>query len=176
MQDSDLQQKRLMAAAIDAAIAIAIAVVFGTIANVMGVGAGLAGRGGGFMGFVPHIIAFVGAAVLLAYVLLRDSIVSGQSVGKKIMGLRVVLTSGQPMTLMDGVKRNALFAIGSALGLISATLQLLPCLGGCLAWPLWILDSLATFAIVVIEVFNIIQDPNGVRLGDKMAYTRVTAA
>jgi uncharacterized RDD family membrane protein YckC len=179
MQDSDLQQKRLMAAAIDAAVGLGIAVAFWTIAGIIGGGAALADQGRGFMGFVPRIIGFVGAAIGLAYVLLRDSIVGGQSVGKKIMNLRVVLTSGQPMGLVDGVKRNALFAIGSALGFVSATLRLFPCLGdvlSCLLWPLYILGALATFAVVVIEVFNIIQEPNGVRLGDKMAYTRVTAA
>ena len=136
---------------------------------------GTATRGSSVGGFVPRIIGFVGSLVMLGYVLGRDALAGGRSFGKQIQGIRVV-TGGQPIGVMESVKRNALFAIGSALGTLSATLHLVPCLGdavACLLIPLQILGAFVTLAVAVIEIIKITQDPEGVRLGDQFANTRV---
>ncbi len=42
-----------------------------------------------------------------------------------------------------------------------------------LGWALAVLIALVAFAIGVIEIFLVITDPDGRRLGDKMAETQV---
>jgi len=163
MTDTELQQKRLIAAAIDAGIAIALAIVVGIVGAIVGHIAVMLGA----------LVGIAGQAVLLAYILLRDIISGDRSLGKKTQEIKVVTTSGAPLTAMDSIKRNAILAIGSALGLIWAMAGLIPFLG-CLLTPLMILGSLVSLVVVIIEVVKIMQDPAGIRLGDQFASTRVT--
>lgn len=180
MRDADLQQKRLVAAAIDVGIGIALWAVFFVIQMVLGLGSSFAGGDSGIATgaalFLPRIVSFVSAVVSLGYILGRDVLAGDRSFGKKTQGIRVVTTSGQPPTFVDSAKRNAIFAIGSTLGFVSATLQLVPCLGdavACLLAPLWILGLLVGLVAVILEIVKITQDPDGVRLGDQFAETRV---
>jgi hypothetical protein len=132
-------------------------------------------RMGAVGAYLPRIIYFVGMAVIAAYVLGRDVLAGDRSFGKKIQGIRVV-TGGRPISAMDSAKRNVIFGVGSILAVVSAALQLVPCLGttiACLLSPLQILAGLATFVAVIIEVIKITQDPEGIRLGDQFANTRV---
>ncbi len=174
MTDSELQQKRLIAAAIDIAVAVAIGVVFAVGAAAFGF---MAGRSGSVaLGYVMRVLGVLGALVGLGYILARDVVAGGSSIGKKTQGLRVVTTSGAAAGAMESVKRNAPLAIGSVLGLLSALLQLVPCLGdavACLLTPLTWLGYLVGLAVAVIEVVKIITDAEGVRLGDGLAGTRV---
>jgi len=177
MTDSDLQTKRLIAAAIDAAVYVAI--VFGFW--VLGAGAMFAGSyasGGGFAAatVVPRVLEFIGAALAVGYVLCRDIFAGGRSFGKKAQGIRVLSAAGGSLSLVDSAKRNAVFAISGAFGLLSATLGLVPVLGDiarCLIFPLTVLGWLAGLTIAVIEIVKIVQEPDGIRLGDQFAGTRV---
>ena len=84
--------------------------------------------------------------------------------------------SGQPIGAMESARRNAVFAIGAALGLVSATLRLVPCLGdavACLLWPLVFLGGIVSLGVAVFEIIKITQEPDGIRMGDQMAGTRV---
>jgi hypothetical protein len=180
MRDADLQQKRLVAAAIDVGIGIALGLVFFMINMVLGFGSsfvsGDSGIATGAALFLPRIVGFVSAIVSLGYILGRDVLAGDRSIGKKVQGIRVVTTGGQPLTFVDSAKRNAIFAVGSTLGLVSATLQLVPCLGdavACLLAPLWILGFLIGLVAVILEIVKITQDADGVRLGDQFAETRV---
>jgi len=174
MTDSELQQKRFIAAIIDIVVAIAIAVVFGVLSWILSF---VAIRSESMaLGYLPRVLGFLGAAVSLGYVLGRDIVAGGSSIGKKTQGLRVVTTAGAPIGFMDSAKRNAIFAIGSAFGLLSATLGLVPCIGDavrCLLLPLWLLGVLAGVVAAVVEIVKISQDPEGVRFGDAFADTRV---
>lgn len=174
MTDSELQQKRLIAAAIDIAVAVAIGVVFAVGAAAFGF---MAGRSGSVaLGYVMRVLGVLGALLGLGYVLARDVVAGGNSIGKKTQGLRVVTTTGSAAGALESVKRNAPLAIGSVLGLLSALLQLVPCLGdavACLLTPLTWLGYLVGLAVAVIEVVKIVTDPEGVRLGDGLAGTRV---
>jgi hypothetical protein len=163
MTDTELQQKRLIAAAIDGGIAIVLAIVIGIVGAIMG-----------------HIVVMLGAlvgvagqAVLLGYILLRDIVSGDRSLGKKTQEIKVVTTSGAPLTAMDSIKRNAIFAIGSVLGLIWAMAGVIPFLA-CLLTPLMVLGSIISFVAVIVEIVKILQDPAGIRFGDQFASTRVT--
>jgi uncharacterized RDD family membrane protein YckC len=116
------------------------------------------------------------ALVSLAYVLGRDVLGNGRSLGKKFQDIRVITVAGAPVGLIDSVKRNAIFAIGTVLGAIAATLRLVPCLGDavvCLMTPLFFLALLLLVAAVIVEIVKITQDQQGIRFGDEMAGTRV---
>ncbi len=180
MTDSDLQQKRIIAAAIDIGIAIAIGVGFGILAAVIGSVGAMAtrgeGAGGTVVGILGRVLGFVGALIGLGYNLGRDVIFGGSSLGKKLQGIRVVTTSGHAITATDSAKRNLIFAIGSILGLFSATLGLIPCIGdmaNCLLLPLMILGHLVSVGAAIYECVMIMQKPEGNRFGDDFAGTRV---
>jgi uncharacterized RDD family membrane protein YckC len=175
MTDKDLQQKRIVAALIDIAVAIAIGIAFFALAMVVGF-AGGAMDGGAATNILARIVSFLGSSASLAYVLGRDIVLHGKSVGKSSQNLRVVRVGGGPITFQESMRRNAIFAIGSALGLVSATLQLVPCLGdavACLLMPLWILGVFVSLGAAIYEILRITQDPEGVRYGDQLAATRV---
>ena len=175
MTDSELQTKRLIAAAIDSAIFVAITV--GVVAMSWGTVFALARVSDSAIAmYVPRVVSFLGAALALGYVLGRDLLGGGRSLGKKFQGIRVITLDGGEIGFMDSVKRNAIFGIGSILGFSSATLQLVPCLGDCASyvlWPLWILGVVASLVGVIVEVIKISGDPEGIRMGDRFAGTRV---
>lgn len=79
-----------------------------------------------------------------AYLLLRDA-VSGQSVGKFLLGLVVIrLETGKPCNLASSAKRNAILLIPGA-----------------------------NVAAIFLETLTIARDPQGQRLGDRIAQTQV---
>ena len=176
MQDAALQNKRLVAAGIDILAAIAIGLVFGIAAVVAGMVFGLAGGPSSLGNYAPRFINLLGAVAGLAFILGRDVLIDGRSPGKKMQDLKVVTVGGAPVTFMESARRNAIFAIGSALAVVSALLHLLPCLGtavACLLAPVFVLAMLAGLAAAIIEAIKIVTDPQGVRLGDQFANTRV---
>jgi uncharacterized RDD family membrane protein YckC len=177
MTDRDLQQKRIVAGLIDIAIAIAISVAFMLVSMVLGVGISAATDSGSAVGsYASRIIGFLGALISLGYILGRDVLGGGRSIGKKIQNIRVVTTAGAPVDFMISARRNGIFAIGAALGLLSATLQLIPCLGdavACMLMPLTFLGGLVAIGAAIYEMLQITQQPEGIRFGDRTAGTRV---
>jgi uncharacterized RDD family membrane protein YckC len=176
MTDSELQQTRLIAAAIDIGVSVVIMVGFWVAAFAVTMLTATATDSGSAMSYVGRILGFLGSLVSVGYVLGRDVLVGGMSLGKKTQGIRAVTTAGAPIGLMDSAKRNLFFAIGSLLGLLSATLRLLPCLGdavACMLTPLTVIGMVVGLVVAVVEVIKIVQDPQGVRLGDAFAGTRV---
>lgn len=107
------------------------------------------------VGFIPVVGAILGAA----YMLVKDGLFEGQSVGKKIMKLQVISESGEKADYIVSAKRNLIFAIPIAI-------MIIPVLG-------WFLAPVLALVIFVIEVIKIINDPNGRRLGDTFAETQV---
>jgi len=162
MTNADLQQKRLVAAAIDAGIGVGLLLIVNLVA--------------GFATFIAQwlsgLLFMLGYAVLLAYVLLRDVVGGDRSIGKKVQQIRVVNTYGAAITLVDSAKRNAIFAVGFLAMVVWGFFQMIPVLR-CLSAPLAILGGVATLAAVVVEVLKVLQDPQGVRVGDQFANTRV---
>lgn len=90
------------------------------------------------LGGLGHFIAMI-------YILFRDGLFSGQSIGKKILGLKVTHVDGRKIGFVDSSFRNILF----------------------------IFYFLVPVAIIVEGMFAIMH-PNRQRLGDRIAGTVVT--
>jgi uncharacterized RDD family membrane protein YckC len=119
------------------------------------------------VGFIP----FVGGIIGALYMLLRDALpieaLEYKSIGKKLLKLSVVRTEG-PASKIDyatSAKRNWMFALGP----IMMFLLFIPIIG----WILDILIGIACLVLVIIELVKIFTDKQGLRMGDKMAGTRV---
>jgi uncharacterized RDD family membrane protein YckC len=95
------------------------------------------------------LFAWIGAAPLYValgagYLLLRDAI-GGQSIGKILLGLVVIdLETGRVASLQSSVKRNFLLLLPGA-----------------------------NVVAIVLEARTILSDPQGQRLGDRLAQTQV---
>ena len=87
---------------------------------------------------------FWGVFLSMIYLVFRDGIFSGQSVGKKVMGIRVVHADGRPISFVDSSFRNVLFLIPYFLPL--------------------------TLAVETVAMFR---SPDRLRLGDRIAKTQV---
>ncbi len=109
------------------------------------------------VGFIPILGAIVGAV----YMLLKDGLFEGQSVGKKVMKLQVITEEDKKADFSISAKRNAIFAIPIAL-------MIIPILG-------WVLAPIVGLVILVIEFLKVMNEPGGRRLGDNWAGTQVIA-
>ncbi len=120
------------------------------------------------IGLVPVIGGLAGTA----YVLFRDGLdiefMNRRSLGKKLMKLTVVRTDGQPMDLTASARRNWPLVFGS----LAQILIFVPVLG----WILIPFVLLAGAVFVIIEIVRVTTNPEGRRLGDGYAGTRVITA
>ncbi|RJP24699.1 MAG: RDD family protein [Deltaproteobacteria bacterium] len=62
--------------------------------------------GGPALGF-----GILGGFLAVIYITFRDGLFGGQSIGKKIMGIRVVHVDGRPISYIDSSFRNVLFIV-----------------------------------------------------------------
>lgn len=119
--------------------------------------------------FIVAFVPIIGGLVAAAYWLVRDGLdlefMDHRSLGKKLMKLRPVTADGEPLDIMTSVKRNWMFALGGVVQL----LFFVPILG----WIVGLLLGLAAFALGILELVLVFADPNGRRLGDRIAGTRV---
>ncbi len=101
-----------------------------------------------------------GIVAAMLYLLFADGMLQGQSLGKKLFGVKVLhLPTAQGARHRDSVLRNAPFAF-------VVILRMMPELGP--------KAFLAGGAIALgIEAFRVLSDPNGIRLGDVWAQTQV---
>ncbi len=114
-----------------------------------------------FGAFLPRV---VGPLCGFLYTLLADGIhwrnFSGQSIGKKIMGLRVVHTiEKRPGNYVDSVIRNAPLGFATFFGIIPL-------------WG-WLILFLIGIPIIALEVYLMVAMESGYRIGDVMADTEV---
>ncbi len=120
------------------------------------------------VGFIP----WLGGLLAMAYWLLRDGLdldfMDHRSLGKKIMRLRPVTADGRTTDVADSIKRNWPLAFGG----LAQFLAFVPFIG----WLLLIPVFLIALGLGLVEVVLVITDPQGRRLGDRMAGTRVAEA
>lgn len=90
-----------------------------------------------------------GALFAVAYLVLRDGLWRGGSIGKRLLALRVVRSDGSTIGLRESLRRNAMFAV--------------PLLN-------------AAISVAVFEGVLLYFDEEGLRLGDRIAGTRVVPA
>ena len=116
------------------------------------------------IGFIPIVGGLVGAA----YWLLRDGLdidfMDHRSLGKKVMKLRPVMVDGKPLDMVGSIKRNWMFALGGVAQMLAFTI-----IGLIIAIPL----ALLALMIGIVEAILVLVDPEGRRLGDKIAGTKV---
>jgi uncharacterized RDD family membrane protein YckC len=104
----------------------------------------------------------VGPILAAFYLLVADGLMSGQSVGKRIFGVRtVVIPRRAPAGYHESLLRNAPFAL-------VAVFWAMP-----LLWPMLFLAGLP---IVGFEAYMIFTDRLGIRIGDVFADTQVVDA
>ena len=106
---------RFLALLLDTFVSIVIAYVGMVVVLLLTAGFSLAsgGEGGGFGAAGQFIIWFL---VDWGYMVLLESLWSGQTVGKRLFGLRVVELTGKPLTLMTSFGRYGGYAAGMATG------------------------------------------------------------
>lgn len=107
----------------------------------------------------------LGPIAAVVYILISDGLMSGRSIGKRIIGLRVIVNdeSEAPCDFKRSLVRNAMFA---CLIIWHLVMSWIPYLGIVLA-------SLAWAAVIVVEMLLIYAEEDGIRFGDQIAGTKV---
>jgi len=101
----------------------------------------------------------VGPLLAAAYLAVADGLLHGQSPGKRLFGVRVVLPARRvSASLSESMQRNAPFAV-------VALCWALP-----LLWPVFVLVGLP---VVAVEAWRSWREPLGLRYGDLLADTQV---
>jgi uncharacterized RDD family membrane protein YckC len=175
MTDPQLQQKRLVAAGID----IGVLLVLNTMMVIVAVGLNCIAASAQIpfvMRYGVKLVWVACFALVLVYVLARDVLAGGRSLGKKLMGIRVVAGSGAPISPLESVKRNLVFAPGFVLGVLGVLLGLIPYIGWILSCGVAVVNvfaGLLALGLGAWEVVEIVRRPEGDRIGDRLAGTRV---
>jgi uncharacterized RDD family membrane protein YckC len=105
---------------------------------------------------VAEVMPKAGFFAGLAYLLIGDGLFDGRSLGKKLIGLRVVSAdTNRPCTFRDSILRNSTFGIGYLLFKVP--------------WVGWIFIVI----ISVLEFIILLGSKEGMRLGDEIAKTAV---
>lgn len=101
---------------------------------------------------LPDVIGFLAAA---GYILVRDGLFDRQSVGKKLIGIRIASADGpgEPVAFRESILRNTPLAVAFLLFLV-------PYAG-------WVLAPLA----LAVEGLAALGDERGMRVGDLIART-----
>jgi len=111
-------------------------------------------------GMLARLAFPFGMVLGLLYLLSADAMGGGQSVGKRLLGLRTVdPQTGLSVTAAQSLKRNADLALLYALVFI-------PLLGYVLV------VVLGTF-VLAVEIYAILREPHGLRMGDLWAQSQV---
>ena len=101
----------------------------------------------------------VGPLLAAGYLAVADGLLHGQSPGKRIFGVRVVVPARRvSATFTESLQRNAPFAV-------VALCWALP-----LLWPVFVLVGLP---VVAVEAWRAWREPLGLRYGDVLADTQV---
>ena len=113
-------------------------------------------------GITTLVAPVVGPLLAAAYLLLADGLSHGQSVGKKLFGVRAVVISRRaPAGYRESILRNAPFG----LVMVFTAVPLL--------WPVLLIAGVPTVAFETWQVFD---DRLGIRIGDFFADTQVVDA
>ena len=125
----------------------------------------------GVISLIPAVVPIIGGVIGVVYDLTKDGLVfsltrddqwKNVSIGKKVMGIKVVRVDGSDITVADSVKRNITLAAGSIIAIV-------PVIG-------WVVGSVVGALLGILEIILVLVDPDGRRLGDKLAGTWVVEA
>jgi uncharacterized RDD family membrane protein YckC len=105
----------------------------------------------------------VGVLMGATYIFVADGLSGGQSLGKRLTGLRVVnVDSGEPITFKDSMIRNVHLSVIFLFSIV-------PVLG-------WVVIITVGLTIILFETYYCIVDVHGYRVGDLAAGTEVVSA
>ncbi|MGE5623896.1 MAG: RDD family protein [Methanocella sp.] len=119
---------------------------------------------------VLSLLPFIGFLIGAAYLLVKDGIMyeltkkeewRNRSVGKKLLSLEVVALDGNRVDLVTSAKRNLPLSVGSIIAVV-------PAIG-------LIIGPFAGLVLGIVEIYLVLTDPEGRRLGDRWAGTQVVA-
>ncbi len=115
-----------------------------------------------FMAVFP-VISLIGTPLVVAYFISRDILMgNGQSIGKRVMGLKVEKSDGTPVEWVDSVNRNIVFFAYLALFVFTV-----PYLG----WIVAIILMIPINILFLVETIMVIA--TGRRIGDNLGTTYV---
>lgn len=111
-------------------------------------------------GFLSEVFYPFGFLAGILYILIADGFFDGQSLGKKIIGLKVItIPDEKRIEFKESIIRNSFFALALLFSLI-------PFVG------YFLLFTVGLF-IFGAEIYFVIKSPEGERLGDRFAFTHV---
>ncbi len=121
-----------------------------------------------FVGALFTFPSFIGPLAAITYILISDGLKGGQSIGKRIVGLRVISTTGanMPCDFKQSIIRNGSFGILIALWFVIGAIPYIGKFIVLLGWA----------AVVATDLFMINADESGARFGDRLADTLVVGA
>lgn len=103
-----------------------------------------------------EIIPRAGFFAGLAYLLISDGLFDGRSLGKRLIGLRIISTAtNKPCSVRESILRNLLLCIGVAL------------------WKIPLIGWIFIVLIIAFEFVILLGSKEGMRLGDELAKTTV---
>ena len=112
---------------------------------------------------IPRVGFFAG----LTYLLIADGLFEGRSVGKKLIGLRVIIYNKADKvaacSFKESIYRNFPFAVGF---MVFGIFNIMPLIG-------WIFSFIAAAVVVLFESLILLGSEKGMRLGDELAKTHV---
>ena len=112
---------------------------------------------------IPRIGFFAG----LTYLLIADGLFEGRSVGKKLIGLRVIIYNKTETitacSFKESILRNIPFAAGFV---VFGIFNMMPIIG-------WIFSFITVAIVVLFEGLILLGSEKGMRLGDELAKTYV---
>ena len=112
---------------------------------------------------IPRVGFFAG----LTYLLIADGLFEGRSVGKKLIGLRVIIYNNADKvtacSFKESIYRNFPFAVGF---MVFGIFNIMPLIG-------WIFSFIAAAVVVLFESLILLGSEKGMRLGDELAKTHV---
>lgn len=114
---------------------------------------------------IDQLIPVVGFFAAVTYVMIADALQPGGSVGKRVLGLAVRGLDGRTSGIRESVLRNGVLAIPYAVCLLLQS-------GGWVAATAGWIVFVGAFGL---EGILLVGNPQGQRLGDELAGTRVIA-
>ncbi len=111
--------------------------------------------------------SFIGPLAAITYIVISDGFKGGQSIGKRIIGLRVISTRGAaaPCDFKQSIIRNGMFG---GLIVLYFILGPIPYAGKLIVFLAWA-------AAIGAEIMLIYSDESGARFGDRLADTLVVS-
>ena len=162
---------RMFGTFIDFCIVIVLGSILGTISSLAFVAlAPIVGTSLPLNTFISLLNWSIGGA----YLLFRDGLFgNGQSIGKFLVGYKVVGPNGENCTLSQSARRNITLVVWQILAFLGSAAVFLPIHGPFIMLILYTMAMIAAFSFTTLETLTLIWDDKGKRLGDHYARTKL---